>query len=140
MVERMIGNIQTEGDILLFCIGSLHGNEAAGYLGLKNVFAQIEKNSIQINGQFTAILGNKTAYLEKKRYLDGDLNRAWTKENVDKALLEKIDDLAPKLTPFNVDISSIYQSIDSTNNHKDWPEDTRVLTDQFSPANLLKND
>ena len=84
----MIGNIETLGDTLLFCIGSLHGNEAAGYQGLKNVFATIEKNTIPVKGQFTAILGNKAAYQKNKRYLDGDLNRAWTQENIDKALID----------------------------------------------------
>lgn len=88
MIERMIGNIETEGDTLLFCIGSLHGNEVAGYQGLKNVFAQIGKDDIKIKGNFTAILGNKAAYLKGKRYLDGDLNRAWTKKNVAKAIIE----------------------------------------------------
>ena len=83
----MIGNIETLGDTLLFCIGSLHGNETAGYQGLKNVFALIEKNNIPIKGQFTAILGNKAAYQKNQRYLDGDLNRAWTQENIDKALV-----------------------------------------------------
>jgi succinylglutamate desuccinylase len=87
MIKRMIGNIETLGDTLLFCIGSLHGNETAGYQGLKNVFALIEKNNIPIKGQFTAILGNKAAYQKNQRYLDGDLNRAWTQENIDKALV-----------------------------------------------------
>ena len=55
----------------------------------------------------------------------------------DQALLNKISVLKDKLTPFNIDISSIYSSITSSNEVKDWPDDTRLLTDQYSPANLL---
>lgn len=101
-----------------FSTSELYAHESATYLAVFDEFFNVrnKKNSNRI-------------ILTSKKALPSD-----------KALLEKIDDLAPKLTSFNVDISSIYQSIDSTNNHKDWPEDTRVLTDQFSPANLLKND
>ena len=55
----------------------------------------------------------------------------------DQALLDKISVLKDKLIPFNIDISSIYSSITSSNEVKDWPDDTRLLTDQYSPANLL---
>lgn len=88
MIERIIGNIETVGDTLLFCIGSLHGNESAGYKGLKEVFAQIDKFNIDIKGQFTAILGNREAYKQNKRYLDKDLNRAWTENRVNNAVLK----------------------------------------------------
>jgi len=45
--------------------------------------------------------------------------------------------LAEKLEPFGVDIFEITRYITSTKDKQDWPEDTKVLTDQYSPANLL---
>ena len=55
----------------------------------------------------------------------------------DKELLQRIEVLKPQLSPFNIDISAIYSSMTSSNTHQDWPENTRLLTDQFAPANLL---
>ena len=54
-----------------------------------------------------------------------------------KQLLQRIDLLKSQLAPYNIDISAIYSSITSSNTEQDWPENTRLLTDQFSPANLL---
>lgn len=45
--------------------------------------------------------------------------------------------LAEKLEPFGVDIFEITRYITSTKDEQDWPEDTKLLTDQYSPANLL---
>ncbi|MDO6425656.1 fused MFS/spermidine synthase [Thalassotalea sp. 1_MG-2023] len=45
--------------------------------------------------------------------------------------------LRQQLKPFDVDIIDITTYITSTADDKDWPGDTKILTDQFSPANLL---
>ena len=45
--------------------------------------------------------------------------------------------LSAKLAPFNVDITAISRQITSTAVTQDWPQDTKILTDQYSPANLL---
>ncbi|WP_286234388.1 spermidine synthase [Thalassotalea sediminis] len=42
-----------------------------------------------------------------------------------------------KLLPYDVNIIDIATYITSTRDGKDWSSDTKVLTDQFSPANLL---
>lgn len=49
----------------------------------------------------------------------------------------RADLLVEKLAYFGVDIKSIQQSLLSTKDHKNWPENTKILTDQYSPANLL---
>jgi spermidine synthase len=58
----------------------------------------------------------------------------------DKELRQRIDRLKSPLAPFNIDISAVYSSITSSNTEQDWPKNTRLLTDQFSPANLLNLD
>lgn len=45
--------------------------------------------------------------------------------------------LKHQLLPYDVNIIDIATYISSTADNKDWPNDTKVLTDQFSPANLL---
>lgn len=54
------------------------------------------------------------------------------------ALLDKrAKALDKQLKPFGVDIKEIINYMTSTAQRRDWPADTKLLTDQFSPANLL---
>ena len=45
--------------------------------------------------------------------------------------------LSEALLKVGVDANKLFQRIQSTKNKQNWPEDSPVLTDQFSPANLL---
>jgi spermidine synthase len=45
--------------------------------------------------------------------------------------------LRASLLPFNVDIIEISRQMLSTATTQDWPKNSPVLTDQYSPANLL---
>lgn len=47
--------------------------------------------------------------------------------------------LHDQLIPFSVNLSKISEQMTSTSVDQDWPEKTKILTDQFSPANLLNN-
>ena len=47
--------------------------------------------------------------------------------------------LQERLTPFGVDLIQVSKQMTSTSTEQDWPENTKLLTDQFSPANLLNN-
>ncbi|AAZ24952.1 spermidine synthase [Colwellia psychrerythraea] len=53
---------------------------------------------------------------------------------------ESITQLAIKLLAIGVEVKQLYKNIKSTATHQDWPDDSPVLTDQFSPANLLNID
>lgn len=46
------------------------------------------------------------------------------------------DRWAERLLPFEVDLGRVRDQLDDT---RDWQQDARVLTDQYSPANLLQN-
>ncbi|ETJ48158.1 spermidine synthase [Pseudoalteromonas agarivorans] len=52
-------------------------------------------------------------------------------------LNERISALAPRLKKYDVDLKAISTYMQSTKNKQDWPANTKVLTDQYSPANLL---
>lgn len=54
-------------------------------------------------------------------------------------LTKRAEKLQQRLTPFAVNLLAISQQMTSTSSVQDWPEHTKVLTDQFSPANLLNN-
>jgi spermidine synthase len=50
---------------------------------------------------------------------------------------ERATTLSKILLPFNVNISEISRYMTSTATAQDWPQTTPLLTDQYSPANLL---
>ena len=54
-----------------------------------------------------------------------------------KVIIERVKKLNLNLSPFGVDIAKISTNMTSTKEDQDWPENTKLLTDQFSPANLL---
>lgn len=68
---------------LLFVTGGVHGNEPSGVIALRKVFAELEKCRPEIEGTIIGVTGNKKALNLNKRFIDQDLNRTWTKENVD---------------------------------------------------------
>lgn len=45
--------------------------------------------------------------------------------------------LEPRLAKYGIDIKAISEFMYFTKDGQDWPADTKVLTDQYSPANLL---
>lgn len=52
-------------------------------------------------------------------------------------MTERVKALTPILKPLGINISEISQQMTSTKSSQDWSEGTRLLTDQYSPANLL---
>lgn len=52
---------------------------------------------------------------------------------------QRVSALKERLTPFGVDLEQVSKQMTSTSTDQDWPENTKILTDQFSPANLLNN-
>lgn len=54
-----------------------------------------------------------------------------------QVIAERATTLNKVLLPFNVDIKAIAKQMISTATKQDWPEETPLLTDQYSPANLL---
>ncbi|MGB0521571.1 MAG: hypothetical protein ACPGJS_01365 [Flammeovirgaceae bacterium] len=94
-MKRILGDFGNKNaDKLFVCVGSLHGNEPAGWKALKIIFQQLEEHQIQLNGRFIGITGNLTALKENKRLVDHDLNRLWSAEKVSNAQefpLEKVE-------------------------------------------------
>lgn len=52
-------------------------------------------------------------------------------------IAERAQALQQKLSPFNVNILEISRQMTSTETTQDWPQASPLLTDQYSPANLL---
>lgn len=69
---------------LLFVTGGIHGNEPSGVKALQKVFEELEKTKPEIEGAIVGVVGNKKALNVDQRFIDKDLNRTWTIENVEK--------------------------------------------------------
>jgi len=82
-MERVLGRVRgaTAGPTLL-CVGGLHGNEPAGVLALRRVLAALGPRAPLMRGDFVALAGNRTALALGRRFVDRDLNRAWTDERI----------------------------------------------------------
>lgn len=83
--NRIIKTIhgKSSGPIVVF-FGGIHGNEKAGVCAIENVLNSLNENNI--NGTIYGIAGNLKALTANKRYLEQDLNRMWTKPQIEKLL------------------------------------------------------
>jgi len=82
-LQRKVGDLRgREPGPLLVCVAGIHGNEPAGVRALERVFAALGGDRDRLRGRFVGFLGNVRALGRGVRFIDMDLNRAWTEERV----------------------------------------------------------
>ncbi|RDK87286.1 M14 family metallopeptidase [Marinirhabdus gelatinilytica] len=81
--DRIIGTYtgHTKGTLLLVT-AAVHGNEPSGVLALEEIFKTLKKENPPMAGTLVGIVGNVAAYKNNVRFIDEDLNRTWTTENL----------------------------------------------------------
>lgn len=88
MEQRIIGRYEGQKDgPLLICIGGMHGNEPAGVLAIQEIFNLLQNEPIvnpdfQYRGSLVGMRGSLAALSEKKRFIDRDLNRMLTGDEI----------------------------------------------------------
>ncbi len=98
-----------------FSLSELYAHESATY---KAVFGDF----YQVNNQTNS---NRIIIVSRDGFAVDSLN----KNNIKK--------INTKLHTYGVDIYTLYHNINFTGTKQNWPKNTRLLTDQFSPVNLL---
>jgi spermidine synthase len=98
-----------------FSLSELYAHESATY---KAVFGDFYQVSNQGNSN-RIIIVNRNGF---------------TVNSLNKSNIKKIN---TRLHKYGVDIYSLYKKINFTGTDQNWPKNTRLLTDQFSPVNLL---
>ena len=73
----------------LIVLGGIHGNEPAGVLAANRVWLRMQKRRAALRGEVVLLRGNTRALEQRVRYINADLNRQWTAENVRAAELER---------------------------------------------------
>lgn len=82
-ISRIIGEYDSgQTGPLLFVTAGVHGNEPSGVIALQKIFKILNEEQPDIMGKIVGITGNKEALLKNVRYIDEDLNRTWTVENI----------------------------------------------------------
>ncbi|HTH50861.1 MAG TPA: succinylglutamate desuccinylase/aspartoacylase family protein [Pyrinomonadaceae bacterium] len=66
----------------LIVVGGLHGNEPAGVEAIRRVRPEIDALRDKLRGRVYFVAGNTRALTTGQRFVDMDLNRAWTRENL----------------------------------------------------------
>lgn len=66
----------------LVVVAALHGNEPAGIHAARRVLARLARDGVALRGSLVALAGNLPALAARRRFIDHDLNRAWTPERV----------------------------------------------------------
>ncbi|MDC0675001.1 succinylglutamate desuccinylase/aspartoacylase family protein [Nannocystis radixulma] len=64
------------------CIGALHGNEPAGLSAISRVLARLQDGGVPLRGELIGVAGNRRALIEERRFVDRDLNRRWSPDNI----------------------------------------------------------
>lgn len=79
LIEAFVGD--TSGPTLIV-VGSVHGNEPAGVKALRQVAEEMSSLNGEIKGRIYFIAGNTRALPLGVRFIDRDLNRSWTQQNL----------------------------------------------------------
>jgi succinylglutamate desuccinylase len=80
---RVLGDFGAERDgPLLVLVGGVHGNEPAGVEALRGFCAELAPRAARLRGRVLALAGNLAGLAARRRFVDEDLNRAWTADNV----------------------------------------------------------
>ncbi|MEM1124856.1 MAG: succinylglutamate desuccinylase/aspartoacylase family protein, partial [Bacteroidota bacterium] len=114
-MERIIGRYEgAKKGPLLICLGSVHGNEPAGMKALELMFKMLEVEPITnpkftFRGRLLGLRGNLRAIRAGKRFLEKDLNRHWTIENVER--IRKAD--LPTLVAEDLEVRELLAVIES---------------------------
>jgi succinylglutamate desuccinylase len=85
-ISREIGSYSTGVDgPMLVALGGVHGNEPAGVIAARRVLQELEDRQVPMRGRFQAIAGSLVGLQRQVRYVEHDLNRIWSKVEIERA-------------------------------------------------------
>jgi len=109
--------IGTKPGPLLIVFGGMHGNEPAGIGAIELMGKMLEVEPItnpdfEYRGSFLGLIGNLKAHTENKRYINADLNRSFTRENLDIVKNNHEDDLKDELLEIKQILHEVNEAIE----------------------------
>lgn len=118
--ERIVAKYNgSEPGPLLITIGAMHGNEPMGIKAIAMLEKMLDVEPITnpdfvFHGTFIGIIGNLTAFNRQERFIDKDINRQWSEENVKRIKNAKKEELDTEDKEMLEILETIYQAIDET--------------------------
>ncbi len=93
-VQRLIGSYECDqpGPTLVL-IGGTHGNEPSGPEAIERVLDGLRAQPFDLRGRVVGLRGNLPALQERVRYLERDLNRNWTVDEIENLRARKPEEL-----------------------------------------------
>ena len=93
--DRLLGGIagRRPGPTLM-CFAGIHGNEPAGVHAVRRVLGALDGRRADVHGRLVALAGNIAALERGRRFIDRDLNRAWTRARILQLRSESVMDAA----------------------------------------------
>ena len=89
VIAKFTGDVAAAAEgATLIVVGSLHGNEPSGSLALRRVAEKLENLKASLRGKVYLLCGNTRALEIGWRFINSDLNRHWTSENLRKNILK----------------------------------------------------
>lgn len=79
---RLLGTVGPVTGPVLICFGGMHGNEPSGAFALERLLVKLQRNPTGLRGQLVALIGNRGGLQQRRRFLQSDFNRHWTRERV----------------------------------------------------------
>jgi len=81
--EHLVGEfVGDENGTSLVVFGSVHGNEKSGVIAMREIAPKLKQIEARLNGRVYFLAGNTRAINANVRFIDHDLNRHWTPENI----------------------------------------------------------
>ena len=108
---RILGRVTGGPGPVLVAVGGMHGNEPAGVEALERVLATLDRESYPIRGSFLALRGNGAALRHHRRFVDCDLNRHWTRDNLEAARRSGADDATDPVLSEDRDLVELHDLI-----------------------------
>lgn len=65
-------------------VGGMHGNEPAGLIAGRRVVDHLARARVDLRGGLVVMTGNRPALAGNRRYLDRDMNRRWSHEQLER--------------------------------------------------------
>lgn len=114
IITKYIG---TKPGPLLIVFGGMHGNEPAGIKAIEMMGKMLEVEPItnpdfKYSGSFLGLIGNLKAHRENKRFVNSDLNRSFTAENMKKVIESEESDLRDELLEIKQILNEVHLAID----------------------------
>lgn len=103
---------------MLVVIGAMHGNEPAGVKAIDLMAKMLEVEPVTnpdfaYRGMMIGIIGNLKAYERGERFIDKDLNRQWTDENVQMIRATGIEQLDNEKREIKEILNLLQEEIDT---------------------------